>query len=222
MNKSLGFKDRWQTELTLAFTSVILTSVICCGLFASTLLLPSAVSAQEIEPRNLSFEEPTGSAGGRPPGWWFIQHAGPTSFEFAIDDQVAKDGKQSLRIKRTGDQPFALVSQKVKADRFRGKRVRLSAFLRLDNVEAYGRGAIRDMSGAALTLRVEGPGFSNLDDMRDRPLRGTKPWTEVSLELDVPATASMIEFGAVLSGGGTLWVDAFKLEVVASHEKQTS
>ena len=181
---------------------------------AGALLPPGVAPAQELEPRNLSFEASPAQPGDPPPGWWFIQHAGPPSFEFAIDDQVAKDGKQSLRIKRTGAQPFGLALQRIKPDRFRGKRVRLSAFLRLDNVEPYGRGALRDMSGAVLMLRSEGGGGMVLDDMRDRPLRGTKPWTEVSVEIEVPATANTLEFAATLSGTGTLWVDAVKLEVV--------
>lgn len=176
--------------------------------------LAGGARAQEVEPRNMSFEEPAETRGGPPPGWWYIQHAGPPSFEFAIDDQVAKDGKQSVRIKRTDTQPFGLVSQRIKADRFRGKRVRLTAFLRLDNVEAYGAGALREMSGAVLMLRSEGGGPMILDDMRDRPLRGTKPWTEVSVEIDVPVTANVVEFAALLSGSGTLWADAFRLEVV--------
>ena len=104
-----------------------------------------------------------------------------------------------------------MVSQTIKADRFRGKRIRLTAFLRLDNVEPYGSGALREWSGAVLVLRSQGA----LDDMRDRPLRGTKPWTRVSAEIDVPPMAPVIEFGAMLSGTGTLWVDAFKLEAVA-------
>ena len=183
-------------------------------LSVSALLLVSVAQAQETEPRNLSFEDPPMDAeGGRPPGWWFVQHAGETSFEFAIDDRVAKDGKRSLRIRRTGKQPFGLVLQKIKADRFRGKRVRLTAFLRLENVEAYGHGALREISGATLMLRSGGA----LDDMRDRPLRGTKPWTEVSVEISVPATATVVDFGATLSGSGTLWVDAVKLEAVVQN-----
>ena len=186
-------------------------------LFANALFAASGAHAQETEPRNLSFEDPLDAAGGPPPGWWFVQHAGETSFEFAVDDQVAKDGKRSLRVKRTGTQPFGGVLQTIKADRFRGKRVRLTAFLRLENVEAYGGGVLRDMSGAVLMLRAEGGGARSLDDMRDRPLRGTKPWTEVSVEISVPATAAVIEFGAMLSGNGTLWVDAVKLETVVPN-----
>jgi len=191
---------------------------IAAFVLSACLLAPAGdVPAQENEPHNLSFEE-AAPAGSRPPGWWFIQHAGSQSFEFAIDDRVSKDGKRSLRIKRTGTQPFGLVLQAVKADRFRSKRLRLTAFLRLDKVEPFGAGALRDMSGATLLLRSQGNGALALDDMRDRPLRGTKAWTEVRAEIDVPAAADRIEFGAVLSGTGTLWATAFKLEVVEPSE----
>lgn len=184
-------------------------------LFASGLLFVPGAHALGTEPVNMSFEEAPETPGGPPPGWWFIQHAGPPSFEFALDDRIAKDGKKSLRIRRTGAQPFGLVSQRIGAEHYRGKRVRLTAFLRLDNVEAYGGGALRDMSGAVLMLRSQGGGAMVLDDMRDRPLRGTKPWTQVSVEIDVPPAAGSLEFAAMLSGTGTLWADDFKLEVVA-------
>jgi hypothetical protein len=180
---------------------------------ANALLLADAVHALEVEPRNLSFEDSTVATGGHAPGWEFLQHGGKPSFEFVIDDQVAKDGKQSLRIKRTGTEPYCIASQTIKADRFRGKHVRLTAFVRLDNVESFGRGA----SGAFLLLKSDGGGVRSFDDMRDRPLRGTKPWTEVNVEIDVPPTASVIDFGAGLTGSGTVWVDAFQLEAVSPN-----
>lgn len=185
-------------------------------LLAGALSLASAVHGQGVEPRNLGFEDLPETAGGSPPGWSFTEHAGKTSFEFAIDDQVVKEGKHSVRIKRTGTQPFGLLSQWIKADRFRGKRARFSAFLRLDNVEPFGRGGSSNRSGAVLILRSGvGGGVLTFNDMRDHPLLGTMPWTEVSVELDVPPMADTIEFGAMLRGSGTLWVDAAKLEVVA-------
>jgi hypothetical protein len=190
-----------------------LTAFATAVLFVCVLAPVSEVPAQGSEPRNLSFEEPA-PVDGSPPGWWFIQHAGPTSFEFAIDDRVSKAGQRSLRIKRTGTEPFGLVMQSVNADRFRGKHVRLTALLRLDKVEAFGNGDLRDMSGAALMLRSQGGWEFALDDMRDRPLRGTKAWTETRVEIDVPTTASKVEFGALLSGTGTLWATAFKLDIV--------
>ena len=60
-------------------------------LFVCILAPANKVSAQGSEPRNLSFEEPV-PVDGFPPGWWFIQHAGPPSFEFAIDDDTAHTG----------------------------------------------------------------------------------------------------------------------------------
>jgi hypothetical protein len=197
----------------------ILPAFAAVLLFAVAPPPAAAVSGDGTEPRNMSFEEPAPDK-GPPPGWWFVQHAGPPSFEFALDDQVAQDGRYSLRIRRTGAEPFGLVMQRIRADRFRAKRARLTAFLCLDHVEAYGPGVLREMSGAVLMLRSQGAGILTLEDMRDRPLRGTKPWTEVSVEIDVPEAASIIEFGAELSGSGTMWADAFTLEVIESLPAQ--
>jgi hypothetical protein len=196
-----------------------LSALAAAVLFIGFLAPVSDVAAQESEPRNLSFDDAT-PAGGAPPGWSFIQHAGPPSFEFAVDNKAPKGSHHSLRIKRTGAEPFGLVAQGIKADRFRGKRARLTAQLRLDDVQAF---AMRDFSGATLMLRsMASGGVLALDDMRDRPLRGTKAWTKAQVEIDVPANVDRIEFGANLSGTGTLWVTAFRLEVVEPGAAKTT
>ena len=46
-----------------------------------------------------------------------------------------------------------------------------------------------------------------------RGATGTTPWTLYELELPVGKTASYIYFGALLSGTGTAWVDAMKIEL---------
>jgi hypothetical protein len=43
-----------------------------------------------------------------------------------------------------------------------------------------------------------------LDNMRDRPLRGTTDWTAASIVLDVAEDARVLLFGALLSGAGAL------------------
>lgn len=188
--------------------------LLVAGCLGTLGLVTGPARAQEATPQNLGFEDAPQAHTGHAPAWEFLQHAVKPSFDFAVDDKVAKEGRRSLRIRRTGPDVFGLVSQRVRADRYRGKRVRVSAFLQLDQVEPYGRGPLRDISGATLMVRTEGTGVLTLDDMRDRPLRGTKSWTEASVEVDVPQAASVVEFAAALSGTGTLWADAFRIEIV--------
>jgi hypothetical protein len=191
-------------------------------LLAGVLLLAATPAFSfDASPRDLSFEETADASDGNS-AWTFIQHAGEESFEFAIDKDVAKQGKKSLRIRRTGNQPFGLASQKIRADRFLGKRVRFSGYVRLENVEPYGTGVLRTFSGAALMLRINGASGTILflDDMRNRPLRGNSDWKQVSLEADVPLEAATIEFGPVLSGSGTVWFDAATLQEVVRDDRE--
>ena len=162
----------------------------------------------------MGFEEALSNR-GTTPAWGFVQHAGEPSFEIAVDDTIAHEGKQSLRLKRTGKQHYALASQIILADRYRGKRVRFSGYLRLADVHAFGPGKLGEISGTGLLLRVSLPGSDLFfDDMRDRPMRGTHEWTRVSIEVDVPPDAYMIEFGAHLSGSGAVWFDGAELTVL--------
>lgn len=174
-----------------------------------------AAHALDLEPHNTGFEEPVSSRAG-PPAWSFIQHAGAPSFEMVVDDRIAQEGTHSLRIRRTGAEPYGSASQRIQADRYRGKRVRYSAWLRMDDVNAFGPGILGEISGSGLVLRVDVNGRDLFfDDMRDRPLRGTRPWTRFSIEADVPPEAVGIEFGVQLSGTGAVWFDAAQLEVVS-------
>ena len=46
-----------------------------------------------------------------------------------------------------------------------------------------------------------------------RGATGTTPWTLYEIELPVDKTASNINFGVLLTGTGTAWVDSMKVEV---------
>jgi len=105
-----------------------------------------------------------------------------------------------------------------------GKTVRFSAWIKTENVQnGY----------AGLWWRVDGPGegpnhsvlaFDNskertIDGKPDaqngiiRGATGTTPWTLYEFELPVGKTASNINFGVLLTGTGTAWVDAMKVEL---------
>ena len=105
-----------------------------------------------------------------------------------------------------------------------GKTIRFSAWIKTEDV----------MNGyAGLWWRVDGPGEGNnrtvlafdnseariIDGKPDsgngtvRGATGTTPWTHYEFELPVGATATNINFGVLLSGTGTAWVDEMKIEV---------
>jgi hypothetical protein len=67
-------------------------------------------------------------------------------------------------------------------------------------------------------MRVDGPDRKVLsfDNMGDRPVTGSTGWTRYEIVLDVPPDSVDIAFGFLLTQGGTVWGDNFKLEKVDS------
>jgi hypothetical protein len=158
-------------------------------------------------PINLDFEGEAGPAGG-PSGW---SGRSDTGYERAVDHQVAHGGKSSGRLRAKGkglsEDDFATFTQGLAPEAWRGKRVRLSGWLRSENVNTGWGG---------LWMRVDGPRSQTLafDNMYRRGVHGTTEWRAYAVVLDVPDAATGIAFGALLSGDGTLWVDDLTFEVV--------
>jgi hypothetical protein len=156
--------------------------------------LASAALAQEANPT--------------PPGW-FLAGSNPAHYLVAVDHPDTGTGGASARLTSRGGQAdgFGTLMQQIKADEYRGRRVRFTARIRT-----------RDVDGrATLWLRVDGPGnVEVLDNMTSprRYLQGDNDWVENSLVLDVPDGAVAISYGVGLHGNGKVWLDEVKLEGV--------
>jgi hypothetical protein len=53
--------------------------------------------------------------------------------------------------------------------------------------------------------------------MSDRPIKGSTGWTKYEIVLDVPNNASLIAYGALLSGTGQIWFDNITFEIVGDN-----
>jgi RNA polymerase sigma factor (sigma-70 family) len=101
------------------------------------------------------------------------------------------------------------------AQPYRGKRVRVSAWLKTENASRF----------AGLQLAVKGSLAGETlaaDPFGTPPVRGTSDWTRCSAVADVPADAGTVEFAAALYGPGKMWMDGFQLEVVPADVPVTS
>src|SRR5207247_5389365 len=146
-----------------------------------------------------------------PPGWVMRRSVGtPADYSVGIDSVILHGGTRSAYIQFHGVEPqgWATLMQTFRADAYRGRRVRLSAFVKTEDVEA----------GALLWMRVEGPGDSVLafDNMGDRPIRGAPDWRLHDIVLEVPTRASAIAIGLLLEGGGRVWIDDVTMSAVPS------
>jgi len=148
----------------------------------------------------LSFDTPTG---------WFNAGSKPKSYEMGIDKGAGQDGKNTATIKSIDKKidGFGTLMQKSKPDKYIGKRVRMTGFVKSENVATW----------AGLWLRVDHSGSQqplSFDNMGDRPIKGTTGWTKYEIVLDVPSNASLIAYGALLDGTGQIWFDNITFEVV--------
>jgi len=140
---------------------------------------------------------------------------GQGNYEAGIDKEIKKTGLASLYVKSTIDRPVGSgsVGQVFAANAFRGKRVRLTAAVKAENVE--GR--------AGLWMRVDSTETTSLafDNMLNRPIQGTADWKRYEIVLDLPEDASKINFGMLLFGKGQIWVDDFEFEIVDTNVATT-
>lgn len=140
------------------------------------------------------------------PAW---QIYGPISDQFVIeiDEEFHHSGTASASIKSIVALPNSsgMIAQAIKADDYRGKRVRLSGYVKTQDVTTV----------AWLFLRAEGPMNYGID--KSPRIIGTTEWTKHEIVLDIPNSAADIAFGAGLQGAGQIWVDDFQFEIVSPN-----
>lgn len=148
---------------------------------------------------------------------WFLSGSDPFNYEMGLDHEIVHQGKASgyLKSKTVIDQTnFATMMQQFKADKFIGKRIRLSCFLKTKDVESF----------ASMWMRVDDASDDVLqfDNMSDRPIKGNTNWNRYSIVLDIPANSSIISFGIILMGKGHVWADQFTFEEVGTDIETTN
>jgi hypothetical protein len=151
---------------------------------------------------------PTFAETGAPRGW-NIAGSKPSDYEIGTAAVAGASGPQAAYIRaRPGASKaeFVTLLQSVVADDYAGRRIRLTARLKAENVE-----------GLQLWMRV--------DDSRDqvslyymdgKAISGSRDWREYEVVVDVPLDGKYLAYGFILMGGrGTAWADSFSLARVA-------
>jgi hypothetical protein len=147
-----------------------------------------------------SFDTPRGwTKAGSMPGKYFM----------GIDSAAASEDHKTVCIQSLEDdiKGFGTLMQQIQAGNYLGKRLRLRGNIKSENVTGQ----------AGFWLRIDQLGTSTplcFDNMQKRPVTGNTGWTEYEIVLDVPSSASVIAFGAMLSGNGRIWFNKLHLEAV--------
>ena len=159
------------------------------------------------ESLNLDFERTaSGALGGAPAGW----SAGGSGYEVVVDPEVAHSGDRSLRLTSLPEQDRSTGQGEPRGRRFgiattrtplsipaRGKRLRLSGYLKTDDVSAGTASGCR-------SRRRPGPiDASRSTTWRASRVTGGTDSTRCLIVLPVDESAVSVYLGALLPGEGT-------------------
>jgi hypothetical protein len=150
------------------------------------------------------------------PAGWMVAGSSPKDYDFSQDSSTASSGHNSALIAaKPGVIPsgFGTLMQTIDAENYRGGRWRLTGYLKTS-----------DATRAQMWMRVDGPDRKvvSFDNMDARPISGTTGWKRYEIVLDVPSESVDIAFGFLLTQGGKVWGDNFRLEKVTAEVPVTS
>jgi RNA polymerase sigma factor (sigma-70 family) len=147
---------------------------------------------------------------------WKPNGSRPSDYDTGRDDRDQHGGAPTRFIARKpGAGPiegFGGLLQKIDAGPYRGKRMRLSAEIRSEDV----------LQGGRLWMRVDGAKEPlAFDNMAEHPITGTTDWKRYQIVLDVAQPARTIVLGVTLGGPGRLSFRDVNLEAVDASVETT-
>jgi hypothetical protein len=140
-------------------------------------------------------------------GKWFLTGAAPQAYEIGEDSHDTVSGKPSRYIRYVEGEAnkFGTLMQQISAKNYAGQRVRFQAMIKTRDVSDW----------AGLWMRVDNSQHSvAFYNSQDKPITGTTGWQLRSVTLDVPADASVLNFGVIDGGKGQVWIDQLALDIV--------
>ncbi|WFR56832.1 AraC family transcriptional regulator [Anaerocolumna sp. AGMB13025] len=150
------------------------------------------------------------------PGWIVIGTA-PREYSVDFDRAIFHKGNRSVRIVGEGininNKDYMTVMQQFKASNYVGKRIRFSAFIKTQEVEV--------LCGLWMRINDSTANILKIDNMQNRPIKGTKEWNYYAVVLDVPTNSNVINIGILLNGKGTVWMDHVNFEIVDKNVETT-
>lgn len=136
------------------------------------------------------------------------------NYEIGIDKSFKNNGLTSAYIKFTGGKADASAGlrQGFNSEDYRGKRLRMSAWMKTKEVDS-----------ANLWMRFDSnQRMLGFDNMSKRAVKGTTDWKKYEITMDVPQYTVHITFGFSVTGKGQAWADDFRFEVVGNDVPSTN
>jgi RNA polymerase sigma factor (sigma-70 family) len=137
----------------------------------------------------------------------------PKTYTYGFDPAELRNGNATFRISAIAVPPREDWSSYSRldhnAEKFRGHRVRFSAWIKTRNLSGYSHLVILDAS-----RNPPWPGLAT----NMQPKTGTHDWTRYEVTATVPNTAISLAFSVTSRGTGTLWVDDLEIEDLGTAE----
>ncbi|UII57574.1 AraC family transcriptional regulator [Cytobacillus spongiae] len=148
---------------------------------------------------------------------WELSGSHPFHYKMGIDREVFHRGNASGVLESvTAESPseFATMMQQFKSTKYKGKRLKLSGFLKSEQVEGF----------CGFWMRIDDAlgDVLQFDNMSNRPIIGSCEWNHYQVVLDVPEKSELIAFGVLLSGSGKVWIDDLRFEEVDENTPSTN
>ncbi len=146
------------------------------------------------------------------PDGWFVTGNKYRLYDIGTAVAEGKDGKNcaTIQSKEKKIRGFATLMQTASATKYLGKRLKMSGYLKVQDVKKYAGFWLRlDSYNEKSKYKMLG-----FDNMSNRKINGNIGWTKYEIVLDVPAETSKIAYGALLAGTGKIWFDDITFEIV--------
>jgi hypothetical protein len=154
--------------------------------------------------RNHDFSQDVGAGARCAPGWDCTVHGNPKAFRFFLDEAAGRRSFCVEPAQGVKPEPWALATQGLYNPGLKGTRVRFSVALSLTGVTGEGAGP---------WIQAQRPAIPRTVTEANLAKQGA-PWQVHSVELVVPADATTLEVGVMLSGKGRACFDDARLEVL--------
>ncbi|MCK1996928.1 AraC family transcriptional regulator [Psychrobacillus psychrodurans] len=140
---------------------------------------------------------------------WVLSGSNPEGYEMRTDSHVFHSGTKSGYLASRlpiAEGQFGTMMQSFSAKQWQGKRIKLSCFIKTEEVIKC---------GAWCRIDNHVGDMLQFDNMDNRAIHGTTDWNYYAIVLDVPEESASIHFGILLIGSGKVWTDSFKFEGVS-------
>ena len=151
------------------------------------------------------------------PDGWILSGSNPENYKTGLDNQISQHGQKCGFIESTVTDPsgFTTLMQQCSVNNFKGKRIKMTGFIKTKDVD----------QGGMMWIRIDDFDkkiMADFDNMEDRPITGNSDWTKCEIIFDVPDVKCLLSFGFMLAGSGKIWFDNLTFEIVNASVDKTA